>query len=682
MTILGGGADSCDPSPKSKIQTLPPGCKEDSSGSDRVNVGTCSYEECIKRGQGDSGKCGGEVDKTRRCCSPASMVDSSVSCGNGMKFTVEKVSSCACSVCSVPDTIVRGRVVDADGNPLKKGEITVKGDKNRYSTDLNGYFKIPVKSGTKRLVLTVRDKAVGKLQETTKAFVIHEGQVSFYTIVLQKKPPATKFAATQEKKIPLGTPGKPAFVDADIPAKAFLTADGKVYEGEITANVGVVDPRSASDMAASPGDFSTVDENGEEVLLGTAGILRQAFTDSSGNKLNLDKNITIRMDADQLDIPEGVTVYQYYLSKTTGRWVKFGVLRTEVEAPSMKRQAPRKFFVSEITPNVPYDTINWDYPQTASYVRVQAPAGTVVTRIGTSDNGQSFTSYRQETVSSSEILCMRSLRDKRAVMQAELDGAPLVPQQPTNFPSAVNPQIIEGSSSSNPFKIKSFQFTSTTAGDAGPVYTLSEGRQGRCQDRRSGDLAFEFQRAASAAEAFHWESPREDNPTNDLYWHVQSPQICFVKALVSGSKPDSVIYVKSTGKAPGQPPLNYGYTAEKSEVVEDNQGVVCLEYRCNQGGSSQYQTHLQFITLTGRCTVQGLNSILSQRQSSCSVTPDASSSQEQNFCVPVDLQGGDAGLYIGDSGVAKFRCLTGDNGYNQGRPRTTNRKPTVRLNCK
>ena len=664
------------------MQTLPPGCTEDSSGSNQVNVGTCSYEECIKRGEGDSGQCGEAAkSKSRHCCSPRKMVNSPVSCGNGVKFNVEKVSGCSCSECVVPDMIVRGRAVDPDGNPLKQGKISVEGDKTKYLTDLRGYFNIPVKAGTKRLVLTITDKLVGQLQETTKALTLHEGQVSFYIIELQKKPPPIKFSAIQPKKISLGTPGKPTFVDVDIPARAFLTPDGNVYDGEITANVGVVDPRSESDMAAAPGDFSTIDDDGEEVLLGTAGILRPSFTDSSGNKLNLDRNLTIKMDADQLDIPDGVTVYQYYLSKTTGRWVKFGVLRPEIEALSSKRQAPRKFFVSDITPNVPYDTINWDYPQTQSIVRIRAPAGTVVTRIHLSDNGQSFTSYRQETVPPSEILCMRNLLNRRTVIQAERDGSPLVPQQPSNFPSAVNAEIISGSSASNPFKIQSFRFSSTKVGDPGPVYGLRE--TGRCQQQRSGDFAFEFQEAG-AGEVFHWESPREENPNSNIYWRARAPDICFVKALVSGSKPDSVIYVKSTGKAPNSPLLDYGYTAEKSEIV-GNQGVVCLEYRCNQGAPSTYQTHLQFLSLTGRCTIQRLNNILTQRQSSCPVRPDSPSSiggQELNICAPVDLQGGDAGLYTGDSGVAKFRCLTGDNNYSQGRPQTTNRNPTVELTCK
>ena len=41
--------------------------------------------------------------------------------------------------------------------------------------------------------------------------------------------------------------------------------------------------------------------------------------------------------------------------------------------------------MSEITSNVPLDT--WDYGIVVSYVRITAPSGTFVARIGLSDNG-------------------------------------------------------------------------------------------------------------------------------------------------------------------------------------------------------------------------------------------------------------------------------------------------------
>ena len=662
---------------------MPPGCTEDGSGSNIVDVGTCSYDECIRRGQGDSGKCGRRSAKLKRCCTPVSpLMKSQVSCPNGIKFNIEKVRGCECSSCAVPDIVVRGRVINEEGEALMLGEIEVKGDKKKYYTDMAGNFRFTVEAGSRRLVLNITDP-YGYLQDTTKAFELHEEQISFYTIVLQNKPSPIRFAAAQKKKIPLSAPTKPAFAAVDIPERAFVTPDGKVYDGEITANVGVVDPRNEEDMAAAPGDFSTTDDDGEEVMLASAGMLRQSFSDSSGNKLNLDRNISVRIDVEKLDLPDDLPVYQYYLNKETGRWVKFGVLRTEEEdvveyVGRTKRQRRRKFFVSEITPNVPYDTINWDYPHVASFVRVVAPVGAVVTRIGQSNSDRSFTSYRQETVPSSGILCIPSLLNRRAVMQAELEAVPLIPQQPGNFPLAVNPQIISRNSPSHP--IRSFRFTSAPAGSTGPVYRMGEATM--CRQRGGLDLAFEFREAGRGAPS-QWQSPRVNtNPRDPLFWQILGAESCFIKALVTGSSPDSVIYVKSTGRAPGQPVLDYGYVAEKTRRV-GREGVVCLEYRCNQGQtSSPYQTHLQFLTLTGRCRVTSLSPVLRTAQGRCTVNPNQDSGQEKNFCAP-DINGGAAGLYRGGrQGEARSRCLAGDNNLNTPNPRTTNLNPAVRLICR
>lgn len=660
---------------------MPLGCIEDSSGRNIVDVGTCSYDECIRRGQGDSGSCGRKDAKIKRCCSPVSpLVKSQVSCANGIKFSLEKVRGCKCSSCALQDIVVRGRVVDEEGEALLMGEIEVKGDTNKYYTDMDGNFRFTVKAGSRKMVLNITDP-YGYLQDTTKAFELHKEQISFYTIVLQKKPPAIKFAAAQKKKIPLSAPTKPAFAAVDIPERAFVTADGKVYDGEITANVGVVDPRNEADMAAAPGDFSTTDDDGEEVMLASAGMLRQSFSDSSGNKLNLDRNISVRIDVEKLDLPDGLPVYQYYLNKETGRWVKFGVLRTEEEdvveyVGRTKRQRRRKFFVSEITPNVPYDTINWDTPFVASYVRVVAPAGAVVTRIGQSNSDRSFTSYRQETVPASGILCILSLLNQRAVMQAELEGVPLIPQQPRNFPLAVSPQIISRNSSNH--SIRSFRFTSAPADSTGPVYRKGEARI--CRQRGGPDLAFEFREVVQGA-TFQWHSPRVMDRNDALFWPVQFPEVCFIKALVTGSHPDTVIYVKSIGRAPGERVLDYGYSAEMTTRV-GNEGVVCLEYRCNQGQTrSPYQTYLQFITLTGRCRITSLRPVLRTAQGRCTANPNQDSSQEQTFCAP-DINGGAAGLYRGVQRKARSRCHAGDNSLNQGNPRPTNLNPAVRLICR
>ena len=203
-----------------------------------------------------------------------------------------------------------------------------------------------------------------------------------------------------------------------------------------------------------------------------------------------------------------------------------------------------------------------------------------------------------------------------------------------------------------------------------------------CRQRGPLDLAFEFREAAPGA-TFHWQSPRVNtHPRDPLFWQILRPEVCFIKALVTGSSPDTVIYVKSTDRALGQPVRNYGFVVGMTTRV-GSEGVVCLEYRCNQGQSgSPYQTHLQFVTLTSRCNITSLSPVLTTAQGRCTVNPDQDSSQEQNFCAP-DVNGGAAGLYRGrGQSEARSRCRAGDNNLNRPNSRTTNLNPAVRLICR
>ena len=50
---------------------------------------------------------------------------------------------------------------------------------NQYYMEKRGNFRILVKSGTKRIVLSIKGKFQGLLEDTRKVFELHEGQVSF-----------------------------------------------------------------------------------------------------------------------------------------------------------------------------------------------------------------------------------------------------------------------------------------------------------------------------------------------------------------------------------------------------------------------------------------------------------------------------------------------------------------------
>ena len=140
---------------------------------------------------------------------------------------------------------------------------------SRYYKEKRGNFRILVKSGTKQIVLIIKAKF--------QVFELHEGQCLLYHRS-SKEIACDQIPSEQEKSIPLeGSGGRPNFVDLDIPANTILTADGRLYIGEITASIGVVDLRSEADVTAASGEFSAIDDNGEVVALGSVGMLRQVL---------------------------------------------------------------------------------------------------------------------------------------------------------------------------------------------------------------------------------------------------------------------------------------------------------------------------------------------------------------------------------------------------------------------
>ncbi|KAJ7388628.1 hypothetical protein OS493_036594 [Desmophyllum pertusum] len=66
-----------------------------------------------------------------------------------------------------------------------------------------------------------------------------------------------------------------------IPEDALMKDDGTIYSGQANLRLSLMDPRNASDVMTAPGDFSTIDEDGEEQMLVTYGMLRVDFEDDT-----------------------------------------------------------------------------------------------------------------------------------------------------------------------------------------------------------------------------------------------------------------------------------------------------------------------------------------------------------------------------------------------------------------
>ena len=102
----------------------------------------------------------------------------------------------------------------------------------------------------------------------TKVFRVIKGQTMFSKIILKAKPVPKPFNSSEDFKVQLGdNDDDSAFAEMEIPNDAMLKDDGTIFSGQANLRLDVMDPRNMSDILTAPGDFTTVDEDGEEQML-------------------------------------------------------------------------------------------------------------------------------------------------------------------------------------------------------------------------------------------------------------------------------------------------------------------------------------------------------------------------------------------------------------------------------
>ena len=87
-----------------------------------------------------------------------------------------------------------------------------------------------------------------------------------------------------------------------IPEDSLLRDDGTVFSGQANLRMDVVNTQSLPDIVAAPEDFTSVDEDGEEQMLVSNGMLSLDFEDDKGKKLSPLKPIKLYLNPEKLNI--------------------------------------------------------------------------------------------------------------------------------------------------------------------------------------------------------------------------------------------------------------------------------------------------------------------------------------------------------------------------------------------
>ena len=633
-----------------------------------MEIGYCPETDCVRN---DTNVNGGACLDKRFCCGPRETSEIPVRCAGAVTFNLTKIERCGCAECRKKVSYIQGAVIGAsEKKPMGYGNVIVEGLDDTV-TDGKGQFRIEVPEGMRRVVVTFKD-IFNRLESTTKVFHVKSNQRSFHKIELRERVPIIEFSGAQPKNIPLGQADKPSFADVNILEDSFLSEDGIPYRGQVKASVGFIDPRNGSDILSAPGDFSALDENGEEQILRSYGMIKLNFQDSQGKRLDRAKPIKVYLDPEQINMTDSngnTTAKLWWMDKKTGRWIQAGELRSTDRNDGIRRKrSNRIFFVAELSEDVPLDTTwNIDDASVYNFVGVEAPLNALVTMVGKQAGSNQFYGYRQESVTNQNTrrVCIATYREGDAFLLAEKDGKPMEPIEPaSSFPPEVMAAIVSTNNLGASISVKAFSYKATEIGSQGPIY--NNRKQWECLTF-SGNYTFKFKESNAAEPTFEMCTIRVAALTDDKLWYTHFPynasaKLCYIKVKVLGSR--SVIMVKSSNSSSSGSKIEYGYSAAITEPTEEtknskNVSVVCLEYRCSV--KNWPMTFLTVVPLTSKCVFKSLDSALRDKQSTCTASIPAPTAQEKTFCVPADLSGSSVGLYDGDDRLVQSRCYVGDN---------------------
>lgn len=567
--------------------TLPPGCLVNGTNSTIVNVGECDPIACVKRGVNFSSSC----SDPPFCCGPLLFGSVSIKCA-AMSFDLSVVKRCGCGKCIEKQTIISGIAVGQNGNPAILVDLFFRG-KSVGNTNAEGKFSFPVPETTKRAIVTFKDQKRKKFVEEDKIFLVEKGQTAIYTVKLREKLAPVTFNASEPLDVALGSDSSDSFADLELPENALLTEDGSVFSGIAKATVSVTDPRNQSDIESAPGDFSSMNEDGEEELLQTFGMIRLHLEDDSGKPLTMSKPMKVYLDSDKLNssVSDGnVSTKLYWLDKKTGRWREAGEFMLEDGKNRRRKRSDvkRTFLAVTVTPSLAKRDLNFDTPRERVAVRVTiaknsknsgASERVLVRVICPHPNG-----YFMEKDTKRRLACIVILRNADCFVQA-LKGnyfyePATSPDDTKRIFTNVNGGIV--SSEGTGTTIKSFRFESKLEKNDhdGPTYSVESAGKEKCKASLNSLKAPNKTRAQ-----FEFKSPEY---TKNAYEQLlmkdpslwSSTDRCFIRVVYKGK--EAIFMAVSYWQENFDEDTAYGYHLKKTEnsLSSGSTQVVCLQFPC------------------------------------------------------------------------------------------------------
>jgi hypothetical protein len=225
------------------------------------------------------------------------------------------------------DAHVYGRVIDEQNNPLAGAEVVLQTHNGSESliTDNLGYFEFPnVRLKGKTAFLMVNQS--GKFNGFRRISAL-KNRWNYTEIKLLDK----EIVGT----INAGTGGDVITSEGaklELPPDAVVTKNGAAYNGIVSVAMQWIDPTAEDLNQRIVGDLSGIDINGQEVVLGTYGMMMVELLDNSGNELEIAEGQNAQLtyplpDDIHGDPPSTVPMWTY--DEELGTWIEEGIANLE-----------------------------------------------------------------------------------------------------------------------------------------------------------------------------------------------------------------------------------------------------------------------------------------------------------------------------------------------------------------
>lgn len=667
--------------------TLPSGCVLSGTNASSVDLGECKPVACLKNDSNFTSAC----KDPSFCCGPRSFEDVLVQCGEVVSFNLSKVTQCGCGQCNEKSRPIHGIARGPDDSPAKSVYLYFAGNAIAR-TNYNGQFSFSIPKDIRRAIVTFDDRRFKQFETEEKVFVIHEGQAMFYKIRLKRKAIPLAFNASEDLVLPLGNDSSfGSYADIEFPGESLLTEDGEVYRGVAKAAVSVTDPRNLSDVLSAAGDFTTVDEDGEEELLQTYGMIKLNLEDDNGKALALSKPMKVYLDPEKLNLTvsgsRNVSVKLYWLDSKTGRWREAGNFLPEEGSKRRRKRQNRVFFVGEVTPAIARHSLNFDKPTERIGVRVTTESSTddVTVTVIRQDYGGYI-----ESPTVNGVACIPIWRDTECFLQADKAGKYYDPDQNVirQLPESTGGSI-QSETTTSGLSYSSITFTSTRNDNEGPIYYDDAGTTlTRCKLplKSPADPGRQFIfKTPTQVQDDAYELRKLQVPKND--WELEF-ELCYLKLLIKSS---TKLLFLATSHVYKSDHTKIGFHIKSSVSTSTaNNYVACLQFRCPRNSDPTYVLLSPLTSIGASCTKTGIHSSLDDEQNSgrCPNLPSTSTGLDLWICIPKDEVGNDGlyGSFKGDDGLQDEgvkRCLKGDQNldFNAEREATVD-NPSLEYTCR